>query len=282
MNDTKIIQDYIQHFYLDIKSKIMNHQSEKILIIDEEKEKLKDVDLLTLLHYIKESVSILIQIKCEEEVKKIQKEMREKLFYEGDKLFFDAKEELISKEKPNLFSQQAEYEKLLVKLEADVRSHIKVEYQMKLHNEYLEAKMEDYEDMENELERMQKKIEKYEEKISTTEYSTVTDKKENEILILRAENTNLKNTIYSFEEKLKYLNESESKLKTIKEEYEKELDANCELISKLKKKIQNFEKLHLSGESHHVNKLSSSLIEKVRKINLNKSDYVKENEKSKL
>lgn len=38
-----------------------------------------------------------------------------------------------------------EYEKMIQKLEADIRGHIRLEHEMKIHMDYLEAKVEKFE-----------------------------------------------------------------------------------------------------------------------------------------
>lgn len=38
-----------------------------------------------------------------------------------------------------------EYEKIIQKLEADIRGHIRLEHEMKIHMDYLEAKVEKFE-----------------------------------------------------------------------------------------------------------------------------------------
>jgi hypothetical protein len=70
--------------------------------INDEKENLRKTDSLTVIEYIKSSIDILIQMKVDEQVESIQRERAEK---EED---------------------QQDYESVLVKLESDIRGHIRV------------------------------------------------------------------------------------------------------------------------------------------------------------
>jgi hypothetical protein len=74
-------------------------------VLNEEREKLRKTNLLTIIEYIKDSIDILIDLKVEEklETKKI------------NNLNSAGEEE-----------RQNEYETLLRKLESDIRLHIKV------------------------------------------------------------------------------------------------------------------------------------------------------------
>jgi hypothetical protein len=45
----------------------------------------------------------------------------------------------------NLKEPPREYEKMIQKLEADIRGHIRLEHEMKIHMDYLEAKVEKFE-----------------------------------------------------------------------------------------------------------------------------------------
>jgi chromosome segregation ATPase len=114
---------------------------------------------------------------------------------------------------------------------------------MKLHNDYIESKMEEFEELLSENENMKNIIEKYEKKINLDEYSTVTDKKENEIFILKAENTNLKSTIKTLDEKLNKLQDVEKKMNITKKQYEKEIENLNLNLEKLNKKLLSYEEM---------------------------------------
>jgi hypothetical protein len=44
-----------------------------------------------------------------------------------------------------------EYEKMLQKLEADIRGHIRLEHEMKIHLDYLEGRVEELENIQSKL-----------------------------------------------------------------------------------------------------------------------------------
>jgi hypothetical protein len=88
--------------------------------VNEEKDILRRQDPYTITKYIKTSIDILIDLKVEERMDCLK---------------------LITNEETDL----SEYEELLRKLEADIRSHIKLEHQLKLHSETLQSKLDDFE-----------------------------------------------------------------------------------------------------------------------------------------
>lgn len=71
-----------------------------------EREKLKEVNINTIMKYIKESIEILINFKIEEAIKLYEKELKKKL------------------KMSNI--TQDDYEKVIRKLESDIRNHIQV------------------------------------------------------------------------------------------------------------------------------------------------------------
>ena len=86
-----------------------------------------------------------------------------------------------------------QYEKILRKYENDKRKLIKRQFQQKLHRESLEYKLEEYMEMEEEFEEMKTKL-KYEDGKFLEN-----DRKDNEIIIIRQENSNLKVMISKLE-----------------------------------------------------------------------------------
>jgi hypothetical protein len=50
------------------------------------------------------------------------------------------------------------YEKIIQKLESDVRGHIRLEHEMKIHMDYLENKVENFSSLQAEWEREQAKL----------------------------------------------------------------------------------------------------------------------------
>ena len=134
------------------------------------------------------------------------------------------KKETDLKFKPN-DNEINQYEKILRKYENDKRKLIKRQFQQKLHRESLEYKLEEYMEMEEEFEEMKSKF-KYEDGKFLEN-----DRKDNEIIIIRQENSNLKLIISNLEkdiiEKNNLIEELKEKYNNAKiklEETEKELN----------------------------------------------------------
>ena len=150
----------------------------------------------------------------------------------------------------------SQYENMLRKYENNYRNLIKKEFQYKLQNETLEYKLEEYMEMEDEFEEMKTKF-KYEDGKFLEN-----DRKDNEIIIIRQENSNLKKIISrlekDIEEKNKIISETEKKYQNIKEKLE-ETEKELNLFSNIdfsNLNIQNISNNNLTGN------ISSNLIQK--------------------
>jgi hypothetical protein len=228
----KEIENELINLYFEIKMKTLGQN----LNFEEEKENLGEVNLTKVIHYIKESIDILTNMKIEENLKLKENEFNNQI--------------IKCIQCGNKVDTMEEYEKIIRKLEGDIRNHIKLEYQMKLHNEYLEGKIENSDgtdDKGNEINLLRKKLEKYEKKIKIDDFSERSDKKENEILILRAENANLKSTIKNLEIQILGF---EDKINVIKKQNEKEIFTYQQKIEKLSKKISPSEELKINLGGH--------------------------------
>lgn len=106
-----------------------------------------------------------------------------------------------------------------------------------MQNEYLESKLEEYENVLSEMEKLQNKLEAYERKILTSEYMEM-NKKENEIIILRSENSNLKNCIASTEKNFENL---QIKFSEYKNEKDKVLAKQNDVIQRLTRQLMKYE-----------------------------------------
>ena len=111
-------------------------------MLAEERERLHDTNSFTILEYIKTSIEILMNMKMEEqqEMKQSKREekrkaRRSKTYTEGDDI--ESESAVSGEEAPS------EYESMLQKYEAEVRNHIKIEQQLKLHIECVQDKLED-------------------------------------------------------------------------------------------------------------------------------------------
>ena len=97
--------------------------------IEEEKGKLENLNLNTIVEYIKASIDVIVQIKVEEQLIREREERNE----ESDNEYAAKK-----------------YETLLQKEEKEIRNYIRIEHQLKLHCEKLTNRIEEVE-RENEF-----------------------------------------------------------------------------------------------------------------------------------
>ena len=98
------ISEAIKELYIDVK--IKNNVENLEEFKKSEFEKLKEINLFTLIEYIKESMDIYVNFKIEE----VKNSFR---FSEFQQKVFENNEDEV-------------YEKMIKKLEADIRNHIKV------------------------------------------------------------------------------------------------------------------------------------------------------------
>jgi hypothetical protein len=134
--------------------------------MEEERERLYKVESLEILEYVKQSVEILMNMKGDEfDVYQKNKEFNEKVKKKDEERLIKEKEEQTEGENKHgrniaanrfiintsVFSSGAfgspqsarsipiDYEKIIQKLEADIRNHIRVEQQLKLHIESIQS-----------------------------------------------------------------------------------------------------------------------------------------------
>ena len=138
-NKLKSKEDLYTLFY-EIISEIKGCKIE----MDEEEfqENIQIISMNQLIYYIKEALNILINQKVYESKEKQKKK--------------DFKELLNLKQIQN--SDFIKYENSLKKLEENERKLIKQYFQEKLHKEFMENKLDEYIDIEDEFEEMKKKI----------------------------------------------------------------------------------------------------------------------------
>ena len=170
-------------FYLEIKGELTKKN------IEIEKDQLQEIVNSTnpsiILNYIRELFYMLINIKFPQE---------------------EEKEELNIKKISNKSQDYFQLENHIRKLEYDIRIFLQKEFQNKIKRDTLEMKLNAYMEMETEFEELKEKV-KYEGgKFLNNE------RKDNEIMILRQENSILKKEITKYKEN-KDLYESKIKLK---------------------------------------------------------------------
>ena len=191
------IQSQLYDLYIDIKTFLVSSEKEK-----QNNENLKEIssttEPYTLIKYLKNCINILI------EEKKINKGIN----YDN-----------LSQDNNNNNRQLETYIK---KLENDLKYSIKKQFMFKIQKDSLEMKIRGYMEIEEEYEELKEKV-KYEGGKFLNN-----DRKDNEIIILRRENSNLKKEINKIEEKSK--------------NFEKKTKDDLEIINGLKFKVAQLNK----------------------------------------
>ena len=96
--------------------------------------------------------------------------------------------------KVNLISQ---LENIIIKLEKDLKYHIKNEFMLKIQKDSADSKIRSFMEMEEEFEELKEKVRYEGGKFLNN------DRKDNEIKILRRENSNIKKEVMKMEIKIK-------------------------------------------------------------------------------
>ena len=203
-------KELLYNLFYEIKSEILNTKLE--IEEDEYQENINSTTIPQLVNYIHDSIQILLKKKIEDS-KEEQKEL-DKKFYLNTNLI-DGEN---AKIKNRGYTNFSEYESIIKHLESKQRILTKNVFQQKLQIDAMENKIEEYMEMEDEFEEMKTKL-KYEDGRFLNN-----DRKDNEILIIRGENSILKNEINKLEEKVKSLEEEVNKKEKKIEEINKELE----------------------------------------------------------
>ena len=220
-------KELLYELFYEIKSEILGTKIE--IDEDEYQENIKNTAIPKLVKYIHDSIQILIQKKIDDS-KKEQKEEDKKNFSFNNK----NKKLLLNSD------EMLQYENIIKKLEAKERYLNKLNFQNKLQKDAMENKISDYMEMEEEFEEMKTKL-KYEDGRFLNN-----DRKDNEIIIIRGENSNLKKTIKNLEQQISNLN--------------KEISEKAQLITdlesdkkNLKIKLDELQKQNDLLNSHSIN-----------------------------
>ena len=174
------IKEKLYTLFYELTSEIKGTKIE----IDEEEyeENIRTTTVFQIIEYIYQTIQILIKKYKKENIKTFS---------------------------PNSF-EICQFEKMLRKYENNERKLIKRQFQYKLHKDTLEYKLEEYMEMEEEFEEMKTKF-KYEDGKFLEN-----DRKDNEIIIIRQENSNLKMIISNLE---KDIIEKNNLIEDLKEKY---------------------------------------------------------------
>ena len=198
-------KELLYNLFYEIKSEILGTKIE--IEEDEYQENIKSITIPRLVEYIHESIQILISNKIE--ISKNQQKIE-------DEQYYTKKGTSAITSTPLEQDEKLKYENIIKKLEEKERILYKKNFHHILQKEAMENKIEEYMEMEDEFEEMKVKL-KYEDGRFLNN-----DRKDNEILIIRSENSNLKNTIDELEkkiEKLENLNTQQNeKIKTLNKE----------------------------------------------------------------
>ena len=196
-------------FYLEIKGELTKKN------IEIEKSKLQEIanstNPSTILNYIRELFYMIINIKLPPEIEKLE----------------------INNKTNNKSNDLNQLENHIRKLEYDIRILLQREFQNKIKRDTLEMKLNAYMEMENEFEELKEKV-KYEGgKFLNNE------RKDNEIIILRQENSILKKEIKKYKEN--------------NDLYESKIKSEQETITELKKQISSLSKKVTKIEKENIN-----------------------------
>jgi len=225
-------KELLYNLYYEIKSEILGSKIE--IDEDEYQENINKISIPKLITYIHDSIQILITSKIE--LTKTQQRIEdEKFFSKNNKI-------LNLEQKPISISEKKGYENIIRKLEEKERYLTKIQFQDKLQKEAMENKINEYMDMEDEFEEMKTKL-KYEDGRFLNN-----DRKDNEIIIIRSENSKLKNTVDELENEI-------NKLKNTISEQTKKIDSLKEEIEKLNNRNSEMHRLLLENEdiNHNLN-----------------------------
>ena len=174
-------------------------------------ENLSTLDSITLISYIKESIPLLINHKISEAISS-----------NSNNNDFSIELEFNNKKQKNIKSEYLQLENQIRKLESDNKYYLKNYFQFKIQKDVLEMKLNAYMSLEDEYEELKEKV-KYEGGKFLDN-----DRKDNEIIILRSENSALKKEIT----KLESINKSfEYKIKEYQKNI-KNLENNNEILNK--------------------------------------------------
>ena len=225
-------KELLYNLYYEIKSEILGSKIE--IDEDEYQENINKISIPKLITYIHDSIQILITSKIE--LTKTQQRIEDEKFFSKNNKILNLEQNPIS------ISEKKGYENILRKLEEKERYLTKIQFQDKLQKEAMENKINEYMDMEDEFEEMKTKL-KYEDGRFLNN-----DRKDNEIIIIRSENSKLKNTVDELENEI-------NKLKNTISEQTKKIDSLKEEIEKLNNRNSEMHRLLLENEdiNHNLN-----------------------------
>ena len=214
-NDEYDNREKLYEYYFDILEQINGEK--KKLDNEEFKEIIVSTNIQTILYYIKESIPILILKKIEEYKNNNQKVIDTPIY-------------IIN---PSIENQLKRYEN-------QIKYYIKIYFELLIERDSLKNKINYYMKIEENFKEMSEKL-KYK-----NGHFLDNDRKENEIEILRRENSNIKKAIFKIEEENKNL--------------KSEILKNENIINNLKEQINNLsKKINMTGKKQKDSNNNSSI-----------------------
>ena len=237
-------KELLYELFYEIKSELLGCKIE----IDEEEfqQNIKQITISKLVDYLHDSIQILIKKKMED-AKKEQKKYDIQYYTNNVNNILN-------------IDEKSQYENLIRKLESKERSLSRIIFKKQLQKDMLENKISEYMDMEEEFEEMKTKL-KYEEGRFLKN-----DRKNNEILILRGENSNLKQSIKQLETKIKNL-ETDLISKS------KKLYEYIDEIKKANKKYKELQKQNEILNANYINININNVNGNNKNSNINNNNY---------
>ena len=248
-------KELLYNLFYEIKSEILGKKIE--IEEDEYQENIHSITIPKLIEYIHESIQILISNKIE--MSKNEQKIEDEKYYtkKGSPGFTPLCLEQ---------GEKIKYENIIKKLEEKERILYKRNFHHILQKEAMENKIEEYMEMEDEFEEMKAKL-KYEDGRFLNN-----DRKDNEILIIRSENSNLKTTIDELEKKIEKLenlnNQQTEKIKNLNKD-----------IKELKIKLEE-KQTELNLSQNYFNNITNNNLTKNTNNNYTKSKCILNHEET--
>ena len=129
----------------------------------------------------------------------------------------------------NIISCQTQFQNYIIKLESDIRHFLKREFQFNIIKNSLESKLKAYMNIEEEYQELKEKVH-----FSAGKFLE-NDRKDNEIIILKKENSSLKKDIIRYEQEKHVLEETIAKDQDTIDELKLKITKLTNLVSELKR-----------------------------------------------
>ena len=171
-----------------------------------------------------------------------------------------------------------ELENNIKKLEKDLKYHIKNEFMLKIQRDSLDSKIRGFMEMEEEFEELKEKVRYEGGKFMNN------DRKDNEIKILRRENSNIKKEVMKMEIKIKKFEKKEIDDKQIIDELKLKITNSDKKIEEMEKEIEILKNkkdlninnnINMNNNYYHLKIPDKNSLSKINKMTLKRdlTDY---------